>query len=78
MISSLVAVSQADKASEPIRALQLGWKGVGVLSLSQRERNKWLQGWMTQTARALIKPPCINKSSLNVVTNANPEGTFHV
>lgn len=44
MISSLVAVSQADKACEPIRALHLGWKGVGVLSQCQSEGKKSTNG----------------------------------
>lgn len=76
MISSLVAVSQADKACEPIRALQLGWKGVGILSQSKSEGGKKTYQWM-QTVCVLIKSTYINESSLNVMTNANPEGTFH-
>lgn len=74
MISSLVAVSQADKACEPIRALQ-GWKRVGVLSWCQSEK-KWLHQWMTQTASVLIT--CIHEKTSNAMTNANLEGSFRI
>lgn len=74
MISSLVAVSQANKDYEPIRALQLGWKGVGLLSPCQSEKKKKAPTMDDMNSLAFNKIHLHNENSLNVMTNANPRG----